>query len=184
MSRIAPIDRSAAAPAAAKTLDQIEKGLGLVPNMMATMAHSPAALNAYAAFSGAIGANGTLGGALHEQIALAVAGENTCDYCASAHTLLGGGQGLEKDELAANLRGDSADARTQAVLTFARRIVSERGFVSDADIQAVRDAGLDDGQIIEVLASVALNTFTNYFNHLADPEIDFPKVDTRATATA
>lgn len=183
MTRIQPVDRSAADPKAARQLDQIEKALGMVPNMIATMAQSPAALSVYTGMSGALAA-GRLGGPLHEQIALAVAGANSCDYCASAHTVLGGGQGVDADELARNLDGESNDARTAAALRFARAIVQNRGFTSDDDLETVRGAGFDDGEVVEIIAAVALNTFTNYFNHIARPEIDFPVVSAGEPAAA
>jgi len=176
MPRISPIDASNADPKAATLLEGVRKVLGVTPNMMTTMARSPAVLEAYLNFSGAL-SKGSLGGKLGEQIALAVAGANGCGYCASAHTLLGGKHGVDRDELARNLRGESTDARTQAALDFARVLVVKRGWASDGDLAAIRAAGFSDGQIAEIVGHVALNSFTNFFNHVADPEIDFPVVD-------
>lgn len=175
MPRIAPVQQADAQPAAQALLDGVKKSIGVVPNLYQTIAHSPAALNAYLGFSKAL-SEGKLSAAQREQIALAVAGENNCDYCASAHTLIGKGAGVAEDELAANLSGTSSDQRTQAVLTFAKEVVAKRGFVSDADLQAVRAAGLDEEEIVEVITVVVLNIFTNYFNHIAETEIDFPHV--------
>lgn len=175
MARIAPITDQHADPKARTLLQGVNKALGLTPNMMATMAHSPASLEAYLGFGQALG-GGTLGGPLREQIALAVAGANTCEYCASAHSALGAAQGLDRDELARNLGGSSQDARTEAVLGFARTVVAKRGFVSDEDVSAVRAAGLGEGEIVEIIATVAINIFTNYFNHIAETEVDFPLV--------
>ena len=115
---------------------------------------------------------------------LANARENECDYCASAHTLIGKGTGLSATELAANLRGESADAKTQSALDFVRAIVATRGRVSDAQVQAVRAAGYGDGEIVEIVANVAANIFTNYFNHVAATQIDFPRVNAAAPAVA
>jgi uncharacterized peroxidase-related enzyme len=175
MPRIHPIDPDQADGKAVQLLDGVRKSLGTVPNIMATLAQAPAALEAYLATGRALG-GGELSGALREQIALAVAGANSCDYCASAHTALGRGHGLDEDELLSNLGGASADPKVAAALVFAQRVVAERGFVTDEDVAAVRDAGYGDGAITEIIAVVAHNIFTNYFNHIAGTEIDFPLV--------
>jgi len=176
MPRITPIDPATANPAATPLLEGVKKALGVTPNMMATLAHSPAALEAYLGFGQSLG-KGSLGGKLGEQIALAVAGANACGYCASAHTLLGSKQGVSEEEAKRNLDGESGDPKTQAALDFARTLVIKRGWATDADLADVRNAGFSDGEIAEIIGHVALNTFTNYFNHVADPEIDFPKTE-------
>ncbi|MFK7960286.1 MAG: carboxymuconolactone decarboxylase family protein [Phycisphaerales bacterium] len=183
MPRLNPIDRSAAPAPVAAQLDGIEKGLGGVPNIFLTMAQSPATLGAYLGLGQALGSS-KLSAALREQIALTVAGINSCDYCASAHTLLGGKAGLAEDELARNLAGSSDDPATAAALAFAARIVEAKGFVTDDDLAAVRDAGYDDGQILDILTTVVTNVFTNWFNHIAQTEIDFPHVDAGEAALA
>ena len=101
---------------------------------------------------------------------------NGCDYCASAHTVMGKGAGVAEVELALNLKAESTDARTQAALTFAKKVVEARGRVSDADVATLREAGYDDGEIVEIVMHIGLNLFTNYFNHIVDTEIDFPVV--------
>jgi len=160
----------------------IKQKMGKIPNIFATLAHSPAALNYFLSASGALSAS-KLSSALREQIALTVAGANSCDYCASAHTALGKMQKITEGELAKNLQAMSGDAKTQAALKFARKIVDLRGAVSDADLAAIRSAGYSDGEIVEIIAVVCNNIFTNYFNHVAGTAVDFPLVSTaRATA--
>ncbi len=147
------------------------------------MAHSTAALGYY--LGGASALSGTkISAALREQLSLTIAGLNSCDYCASAHTLVGGMQKIEKGELTQNLSGKSSDAKTQAALTFARQIVDLRGQVSNADVKAVRAAGYDDAEIVEIVAVVGQNIFTNYFNHVAGTVVDFPLVSTATIAKA
>ena len=85
--------------------------------------------------------------------------------------------GLDEQELAMNLRASSADPRVEAALRFARDIVVNLGWMSDQDVQRVRDAGYGDGEIVEIVATVAHTTFTNYFNHIAQTEVDFPVVE-------
>jgi uncharacterized peroxidase-related enzyme len=183
MQRI-PALATAAAPAASQALlGVVHKQLGLVPNLLRTFAHSPAVLQYYLAGSEALG-GGALSAALREQIALVTAGENECDYCASAHTLMGKGAGLAAAEMSDNLRGRSTNAKTQAALNFAAAIVSERGRVSDAQLNAVRAAGYGDAEVVEIVANVVANVFTNYFNHIAGTVIDFPVVESAAPAHA
>lgn len=175
MQRI-PALTIATAPAASQApLQAVQKKLGMVPNLFKTFAHSPAVLQYYLAGSEAL-AHGALPAALREQIALTAAGANACDYCASAHTLMGKGAGLAADEMANNLRGRSGDAKTQAALDFAAAIVSGRGRVGDAQLDAVRAAGYSDAEVVEIVAHVAANIFTNYFNHIAGTTVDFPLV--------
>jgi len=181
MPRIKPVDPASATGDAKTLLDGVRAGIGVVPNIFATMARAPKALEGFLALNSALG-KGLLPASLREQIALAVAGENSCDYCASAHTAVGKGTGLGAEELARNLQGRSEDARVEAALVFARKVVAERGWVAESDIQALRDAGFGDGEVVEIVTHIGVNLFTNYFNHIAGTEIDFPVV--RATTEA
>jgi len=175
MPRFIAVDPRTADSKAQPLLAAVQKGLGVTPNMMRTMAERPAVLDGYLALNGAL-ANGRLGRRVGEQLALAIAEENGCHYCAAAHTLLGKGAGLSDADVEAARDGSASDAHAAAAITFAREVVMTRGHVRDADIEAARAAGLDDGDLGEVVAHVALNVFTNYFNSVADTEIDFPAV--------
>lgn len=175
MSRIPPIDRNTTNDSVRKNFDAIQKQLGIVPNMMRTMAQSVPVLEAYLSF-GATLRRGRLPVRLHEQIALAVAETNACDYCLSAHTALGRGVGLSNDELAASREAHAADPKAAAALQFARAVVDRRGDVRDQDLATIRAAGYTNGEIAEIIAHVALNVFTNYFNRAAHTDIDFPLV--------
>lgn len=168
---------------AGQILGAVKQKLGVVPNIYATFAHSPAVLEGYLAFGEAL-AGGKLPAGLREQIALAVAGENTCDYCASAHTALARGAGVDAEEAARNLKGEASDDRVQAILGFARSVVEKRGWLDDGELQALRAAGVSDEEVVEIIANIAANIFTNYFNHIAGTEIDFPVVRTGAERRA
>jgi uncharacterized peroxidase-related enzyme len=183
MSRIAPIDPATAQGKAAELLAGVGKALGTVPNLMRTLSHSPAALQAYLGFGTALAA-GKLSARVREQIALAVAGANTCEYCASAHAFLAGKLGVKPLEAQANLAGTSSDPRVEAALEFARQVVAKRGWVDDADVTRLRGAGYGDAELVEIVATVAINIFTNYFNHVAQTEVDFPRIDLPAAAVA
>jgi uncharacterized peroxidase-related enzyme len=183
MTRIAALNPIDAPAQAQPLLAAVKAKLGMVPNLFKTFAHSPAVLQFYLSGSEAL-ASTSISAALREQIALATAGKNECNYCASAHTLMGKGAGVAAPELAANLRGESGDAKTLAALRFAKVIVAERGRVSDADLAKVRAAGYSEAEITEIVATVAANIFTNYFNHIAETEVDFPLVNATALETA
>jgi len=128
----------------------------------------------WAAF-GALG-KGTLGARLGEQIAVAIANCNRCEYCLAAHTVLGQNAGASPAEMAAAQLGQSDDPRTAAALEFALKVVEQRARLGDADVARLRAAGFGDGQIVEIMAHVALNLFTNYVNVALDVPVDFPRV--------
>lgn len=173
MPRIHPVDQNNADSKTVNLLTTVEKKMGRVPNIIATMANSPAVAQAYLGFSQSL-STGQLPARLREQIALVVGEANNCGYCVAAHTALGKGAGLTEAETCDARRAIAQDEQEQAALQFARTIVNERGWVSDDDVQRVREAGYNDGQIAEIVANVALNLFTNYFNHVAGTEVDFP----------
>lgn len=175
MSRIHTPSSIDTAPAASRPLlEAVNKQLGSVPNLFRIVANSPAALEGYLALSGAL-AKGTLPAPTRERIALAVAQFNGCSYCLSAHSYLGKNLAKLSDaEIIANRHGSSLDPKADAAVRFAVKVVRERGHVADADVQAVRMAGYDDAQIVEIVQHVALNTWTNYVNEVAKTEVDFP----------
>jgi uncharacterized peroxidase-related enzyme len=158
----------------------VEKQLGVVPNLFRVVGNSPAALEGYLGLNGALG-KGELEAATRERIALAVAEANGCDYCLSAHTYLGKNLAkLSEAEISANRNGSSSDSKAAAAVRFAVKLVKARGHVADADVQAVKKAGYNDAQVIEIVLHVALNTLTNYVNEVAKTEIDFPVVTAKA----
>ena len=181
MPRIAP--NLTPDPKAQELLDGVKKLLGVTPNVFTTLAHSPAALGVFVNALGAM-SNSRLGAGLREQISVAVAGASGCDYCASAHTAFGGLHKIDANELMRNLQAHSANPRVEAGLAFARTVVHRRGRVSDAELEAVRRAGYSDAEIIDIVALVAVNLLTNYVNHVAGTEIDFPVVATSEVAVA
>lgn len=175
MSRIPPIDPSAATGEAADHLATTRKMFGGTPNLFTTAAHSPTALGAMVSLFAHTGRS-PLGHAVGEQIAVAIAQSNRCGYCLSAHTAIGTLYGLAPAALDDARRARSADARTDALLRLAVAINQARGHVDDATLDAARDAGITDAEIVDVVSHVALNVFTNYLNTVAQTEIDFPVV--------
>lgn len=178
MSRIAPVVSSNADAKVFATLSQVKAGLGMVPNLFATLAHAPVALDGYLSLSKTL-SRGRLTSAQREIVALVVGQENECQYCLSAHTVMAKAAGMSEANTLKARAGDSADHFEHELASFAKKIVRQRGHVSDDDIQNARKAGIDDGLMMEIVAHVAANTFTNYANELAGTEIDFPVVEVK-----
>jgi len=181
MSRVPLIDASSASADRKALLTQIHGAFGATPNMFKAVANSPAALQSMWGAFGALG-GGVIPAKLGEQIAVAVADRNACEYCLAAHTALGRKAGASAEEMSAAQGGDAADPKTAAALRFALKLVEARGQVSEADVQAVRAAGYSDQEIVEILAHVALNLFTNYVNVAFAVPVDFPAVKLRRAA--
>ena len=175
MNRITQIDPTSATGKSKQLFDAVQQKLGLVPNMVRIMGHAPAALEGYLSFSGAL-SHGGLDAKLREQIALTVGETNSCGYCLSAHSFIGSKLGLNAAEIEAARRASAASAKNDAVLKLARNIVLQRGEIPDADLAQARAAGLSESDIVETVANVALNIFTNYVNHVARTVVDFPAV--------
>jgi uncharacterized peroxidase-related enzyme len=182
MSRIKQLEPEAATGRARDLLEAVKDKLGLVPNVTRAMANAPAVLDGYLQFSGAL-AKGTLPARLCEQIALVVSQANGCDYCLAAHTVAGRAVGLTGEQVRDSRLGTAVDPKADALIRFARAVVETRGRVSDADLDAVRDAGFGDGAIAEVVGLVALSVFTNYFNLVAGTDLDFPRAEALVAAT-
>jgi uncharacterized peroxidase-related enzyme len=184
MNRVPLIDRHHTSPNRKALLDAVHGAFGTTPNMFRAVANSTAALHSMWGSFGALSpANGgVIPNRLAEQIAVAVADRNACDYCLAAHTTLGRKAGASAEEMQHAQAGESSDPKTQAALRFALKLVNERGQVSADDVQAMRSAGYDDTEMVEILAHVALNLFTNYLNVAFAVPVDFPAVKLRKAA--
>ena len=135
IARVPLVDRTAATGTVRAVLDQVHGAFGATPNMFRAVANSPAALQSMWGAFGALGAlgGGVIGAALGEQIAVAVANRNACDYCLAAHTALGRKAGVSGEALAAAQAGESADPRTAAVLRFVLQLDSQIPQADGAD---------------------------------------------------
>jgi uncharacterized peroxidase-related enzyme len=173
MSRIQAIDPEQTAGKVQDLLAGVHRSLGVTPNLYRVTAQSPAALESMLGLTGSL-AKGRLGARIRESIALAVAEVDQCDYCLSAHAALGKGAGLNDDDIDVAREGRATDPRTAAMLRFAQLVTLKRGQIAETDLAEVRRSGVADGEILEIVAHVALNVFTNYVNLVAETEIDFP----------
>jgi len=161
----------------------LQKMLGTVPNMARVMANSPTVLQSWAQFNGTL-SKAKLSAKIREQIALLTAESNACTYCLSVHSALSKMVGLSQAQIDAARQHESEDPRTAAALTFAQAVIDARGGIGESDVKAVRAAGFSDGEIAEIVATVALNVFTNFFNRAFDVDVDFPRVEAHAQAAA
>ncbi|MFC5729281.1 MULTISPECIES: carboxymuconolactone decarboxylase family protein [Nocardioides] len=182
MSRIAQIEPPTATGTAAALLEQVQRTLGVTPNMTKVMANSPALLKGYLALSEALG-GGVIPAAVRERLAMATAEANGCGYCLSAHSYIGANIAkVSADELERARSAESSDPHTAALLSLSNAILQNAGDVDDATLSAARTAGVTDAEIGEVVGHIALNVLTNYFNTLAQVEIDWPVVSPRSRA--
>jgi uncharacterized peroxidase-related enzyme len=176
MKNFAPIQPDSATGKAAALLEQVQKSLGTTPNMTKVMANSPALLKSWLALSGAV-AGGTLPAAVRERLAVSTAQLNGCEYCLSAHTYIGANVAkVDTAELDSARKGRSNDPHVAALLKLSNDIAENAGDVDDADVEAAREAGVSDDEIGELVANLALNILTNYFNVLAHVDNDWPVV--------
>ncbi len=156
--------------------------LGMVPNMMRTMGNSPAVLNGYLSFNGALGES-SIGAKVGELLALTVANANSCEYCNAAHSFIGEKLvNIDANSIQLAKEGKSNDTKIQAALTFARTLVAKKGRVNASDVDTLKNAGYSEAAITEIIAHVALNIFTNYFNNATEVAVDFPTVELIETA--
>ncbi len=175
MSRISIPSPEAAPEGSQARLEAINGKLGLVPNFYRVLSNSPVAISAHAALNQGLGK--ALDVKIRERIALAVAAVNGCEYCNAAHTFTGFTFAkLSREEIELARQGSSGEPRAAAAAAFARRVAKARGKVSQDDIDAVRAAGFSEAQIVEIVALVAENFFTNLINNVAGTEVDFPAV--------
>lgn len=175
MSRIETITHDNASPAQQALLEAVKNKLGVVPNFLAVLGQSPDALQAFLGLHHVAG-SGQLDPQTRERIALVVAQDNSCEYCVSAHSAIGRKAGLSNDEITANRKGASHDQKAHAAVTFAQTINEHKGDLSDAEFQAIRNAGYSDAEIVEIIVHVGMNILTNMIGKISDVEIDFPKV--------
>lgn len=182
MSRLSVPSVDAAPEASKPLLAAVKQQLGVVPNLMKVVSHSPTALDGYLSLNGAA-AKGTLNAKLREMISLAVAEFNGCNYCLSAHDYLGKNLAkLSQADVDAARDFQAEDAQANAALQFTKRVLESRGRVNDADLAALLAAGFNEGATIEIVVNVALNVLTNYVNNVALTDIDFPVVQSRRIA--
>lgn len=182
MQRIHSVEPSKAQGRTKELLETVDNAFGTTPNVAKVMANSPAVLDSFLALGTAMG-GAKIGGKLLHQIKLATSEANTCDYCNSILTHLGKKGGISTADMIEGRRASSTDPRTDAALKFASAVLDTRGKVSDDEVQAVREAGFGDTEIVEIVASVVLGCFTNFLNNVADTTLDIPQAEPLQTCS-
>lgn len=181
MARINIVTRESASPEQKALFDAIQSQLGVVPNFLKVFANSPEALKAFLGLYG-IASGGSLDAQTRERIALALAQQNACEYCLSAHTAIGRKAGLKGTEIEANRAGTSEDAKAAVAVKFARSLAEHMGEVTTAELTEMRSAGYTESDIVEVITHVGMNVLTNILGKAGRVDIDFPKVDLKLAA--
>jgi uncharacterized peroxidase-related enzyme len=181
MSRFTPIESNGTTSELKRSLKNSRLKLDEAPRFLQVLANSPAALRAYLRADAAL-VRGQLTPRQRQQVALAVAEINGSSYSLSAHYDTGKSLGLTHHEMGLARNATAADPKAETMLRFTRAVVLQRGEISDEDFQALGKAGFTDAQIIEIVANIALNIFSNYFNSVARTEVDFPLLQPGADA--
>ena len=171
MPRLATIDPTTDTCPGADLLNGPLKEMQI--NIFKGLAAHPEVLQSFLGWAG-----GSKGGALtpaeHELVALYVGETNNCQYCTAAHTMIAEGAGLVGDASLEARRGSGSEGRHQALLDFTGAVMETKGHVSNEQLQAFLAAGFDNSAVIEVIAAISVNMFTNLYNHVHATEVDFP----------
>jgi len=175
MSRINVVTHDVANDEQKALLEAIQQQLGMVPNFLKVFANSPAALRAFLGLHG-VASEGALDGQTRERIALAMAQQNSCEYCLSAHNAIGRKAGLDENEMSENRKGSSLDARAAAAVKFANAVNEHKGEITNGELNEIRAAGYSDAEIVEIITHVGMNVLTNILGKASRVEIDFPHV--------
>ncbi len=177
MSRVQTHDpKDVKNPETKSLLEGIQKKMGKVPNIFRNMANSPAVLQGYIALSEAA-SHTSFPDDFREEIALTVAQTNNCHYCLSAHTAIAKMLKVPEQDILKARKGEAEDPKRAAILHFVRQMVEKKGHIPEEDINELKAKGITDTELTEIVLLVSLNLFTNYFNHITDPAIDFPEVE-------
>lgn len=158
-------------PASQAAFDALQKALGMVPNLYATIALSDNGLPRYLAYQGA---KTSLSNKEKEVVNLVVSQLNGCKYCLSAHTVLGRMNGLPDEEIMLIRKGSSTDPKLHALVMLTREITEHKGHVASAVLDSFFSAGYNKGSLVDVILQVSDKIAMNYLHNLTEVEIDFP----------
>lgn len=152
--------------------DQLEKGLGFVPNLFATYAHSNTALENYLNFSNA---KTSLKAKEKEVVNLAVSQVNECVYCLSAHTAIAKLNGFTDNQILELRAGEASfDNKLDALARLARNITENRGRTSEDVLENFFAQGYTKANLVDVISLVGDKTISNYLHSTTQVPVDFP----------
>ncbi len=152
--------------------DNLQKGLGFVPNLYAFFAKSETALGDYLALQNR---KSTLRGKEREVINLVTSQINGCRYCQSAHTAIGKMHGFSEEQILEIRKGTATfDSKLDALAHFTAAVVENKGKVSEKVKEAFFVAGYNEANMIDALIIIGDKIISNYLHNLTEFEIDFP----------
>ncbi|MCK0114910.1 carboxymuconolactone decarboxylase family protein [Gelidibacter sp. F63206] len=162
--------------------DNLEKAVGFVPNLYATIAYSDTALESYLQFQNA---KTSLSKKEKEVINLIVSQVNGCNYCLSAHTTIGKMNGFTDEQILELRQGYfSTNEKFDALVKVAKAITINKGKVDDATLENYFNAGYSKGTLVDVILAVGDKVIMNYLHNLTQIDIDFPVAQELETVQA
>jgi AhpD family alkylhydroperoxidase len=176
MKNIAVPSNDQLSPESQQLLEVLNKRLGKIPNLYATIGYSSNALKAMLGFEESLH-HGVFSAKEKEAVYLVVSQVNGCEYCLAAHSLLAAKRGYKPDEILDLRRGLAADVKFQTALQLAKAIAENKGAVEDRFRNSFFDAGYNEAALMELVALVTIRTFTNYVFILTKIPIDYPMVE-------
>lgn len=183
MKKLSALTKEQATEQSRNIFGNIEKNLGMLPNIYAVIGNSSNALSSYLTFVEAQ-KNGSFNAKEREAISLAVSEENGCNYCLSAHTVMAKMSGITHEETI-NLRAGTSNNRKLNILTnLSKSITANRGRVDEGLLNTFFELGYNETALVDLVALVTEKTFSNYIGRLARPEIDFPNAEPLAKTEA
>ena len=156
--------------------DNLQKGLGFVPNLYAYFAKSETALGDYLTLQNR---KSSLRVKEREVINLVTSQINGCRYCQSAHTVIGKMNGFTDEQILEIRKGTASfDSKLDALAKFTASIVTNRGKATEESKNNFFAAGYTEANLIDVIIVVGDKIISNYIHNLTEFEIDFPIADT------
>ena len=153
--------------------DNLQKGLGFVPNLYAYYAKNETALGDYLAFQNR---KSTLKAKEREIINLVISQINGCKYCLSAHTALGKMNGFTDEQIIELRKGSASfDPKFDALVKFAASVVENKGKASQEAINTFLEAGYTEANLIDVVFVIGDKIISNYIHNIAQFAVDFPE---------
>lgn len=154
-------------------LESVEKKMGKIPNLYATIGHSSSALKSMLETEASLAHDSSFSAKEREAINLVVSQVNACDYCLAAHTAIAKMRGFTEDETVEIRKGSFSDAGLDAAIKLAQSIANNKGNAGNAALENFFNAGYDEKALVELTALVALRSFTNYVFANTQIPVDF-----------
>lgn len=172
MSRINVPTRDDVSPANQALFDTLKKGLGMVPNLYATLAHSENALGSYLALQNT---KSSIAGKAREVVNLVVSQVNECEYCLAAHTMIGKMNGFTDAQMLEIRSGTASfDPKLDALARLVKATASQRGKIDDTLLDAYFAAGWTRENLVDTIVTIGDKTITNYLHSVTQVPVDFP----------